>query len=335
MIRIVCFWGLFLLIGWLFGEPVLEAVVSPFVSCGPELCLDRTLYALAAAFAYAVVTLWASIVLAQRTCKPAKPPMLFAAVLTMLILAAPAHAADGPGLFTLLSFGDLGWGDELMAGLWVTIRLAVTAYITGTILGLGLALLGRAGPIGARIVLGFNAVIRGVPEILILLLLYYGGGRLIEPLLATVLAPEMVTAAASFMAGQLALGVVSAAYQGEVLRGAINSVPHGQREAGLALGLSRSRIFFRIVMPQSLRLALPGLGNLWLVMLKDTAIIAVIGANDLLRQAQFAIATTKQPFTFYMAVAVIYLVLTALSELVLRRLERRAEAGVRRGVATP
>ena len=111
----------------------------------------------------------------------------------------------------LLSWGAHGWADELASGLWVTLKLAVSAYLFGTLIGLGLALLGRQGPAGARAVLAFNALIRGVPEILILFLLYYGGGKLIEPALAALLPAEWVTAVASFLAGQLALGFRSEA----------------------------------------------------------------------------------------------------------------------------
>jgi polar amino acid transport system permease protein len=128
----------------------------------------------------------------------------------------------------------------------------------------------------------------------------------------------------------LALAVTFGAYASEVFRGAIRAIPPGQREAGRALGLSKSKIFRRITMPQVWRFALPGLGNLFLVLLKDTALVSLIGVSDLMRQADIARGVTRDSFTFYAVAAVMYLLLTVVTTAVLTSLEKRANRGVRR-----
>jgi ABC-type arginine transport system permease subunit len=123
------------------------------------------------------------------------------------------------------------------------------------------------------------------------------------------------------------LGLVSGAYGTEVLRGAVLAVPRGQSDAARAVGLSRARVFFLVVLPQAWRIALPGLGNLWMTMLKETALVSVIGLQDLVREAGLAAASTRQPFPFFAAVALGYLVLTALSMVAMVRLERHVHRG--------
>lgn len=118
-----------------------------------------------------------------------------------------------------------------------------------------------------------------------------------------------------------------------VFRGALLAVPRGHREAGLALGLSHKRIFWRLVLPQMWRVALPGLGNLFMILMKDTALVSVVGLNEIMRNSQIAVTVSKQPFTFYMAAAVIYLVLTIISMLSLNWFERRANRGFSRSRA--
>ena len=128
----------------------------------------------------------------------------------------------------------------------------------------------------------------------------------------------------------LALGLCFGAYATEVFRGALLAIPKGQREAGLALGLSAPRIFWRITLPQLWRTALPGLGNLYMILLKDTALVSLISLEELMRKAGVASNATKEPFTFYMSAAVIYLGLTALVMLALHLLEKRAGRGFAR-----
>jgi polar amino acid transport system permease protein len=133
-----------------------------------------------------------------------------------------------------------------------------------------------------------------------------------------------------FAAGVVALAMVFAAFAAEVLRGAFQAVPEGQIMAGLAIGMTKRQIFWRIKLPLLWRYALPGMGNLWLNLLKDTALVSVIALDDLMRATKVAVGVTKQPFTFYLTACLIYWALCIVSELVLAQLERRANRGVRR-----
>lgn len=131
----------------------------------------------------------------------------------------------------------------------------------------------------------------------------------------------------------MALGLCFGAYATEVFRGALLAIPRGHREAGLALGLSRPRILFRLVLPQMWRIAIPGLGNLFMILMKDTALVSVVGLEEVMRTAQVAVTSSKQPFTFFMVAACIYLTLTVLSMLALHAFEKRANRGFSRSAA--
>jgi ABC-type arginine transport system permease subunit len=117
----------------------------------------------------------------------------------------------------------------------------------------------------------------------------------------------------AFAAGVIALGLCFGAYATEVFRGAMLAIPKGHREAGQALGMSKWRIFTKLIMPQMWRIALPGLGNLFMILMKDTALVSVIGLEEIMRHAQIGVTTTKQPFTFYMVAAIMYLGMTVLA----------------------
>lgn len=225
-----------------------------------------------------------------------------------------------------------GFGAQLALGTWMTIRLAFAALA----LGLSLGLLGAVLKSSRNRLLylagdTYSTIFRGVPELVVVLLIYFGstgvlttisgwfGGGFVE------LNP--------FAAGTLALGLCFGAYATEVFRGALLTIPRGQYEAGLALGLGKSRIFWKLILPQLWRIALPGLGNLFMVMMKDTALVSVIGLEEVMRKAQVATAVTKEPFTFYLAAAVIYLCITIVAMISLQVLERRANRGIRRAHA--
>lgn len=163
----------------------------------------------------------------------------------------------------------------------------------------------------------FLALMRGLPEILVVLLIYFGSTELVEKITG-----EYVEFSA-FSCGVLALSLIFSAYASQTLRGAIQAVPTGQWESAAALGLSRSYAFVRIIMPQVWRHALPGLSNQWLVLLKDTALVSLIGVNDLMRQAELINTNEHQPFTWYGLAALIYLVITLVSQVIIRKLELR------------
>jgi putative lysine/arginine/ornithine/histidine/octopine transport system permease protein len=222
-----------------------------------------------------------------------------------------------------------GFGHQLLLGTWMTIQLALAALV----LGLSLGLLGATLKSSSFSVLRwigdiYSTIFRGIPELVVVLLIYFGstsvltaisgwfGGGYVE------LNP--------FAAGTLALGICFGAYATEVFRGALLTIPPGQMEAGQALGLGKTRIFWRVILPQLWRIALPGLGNLFMVMMKDTALVSVIGLEEVMRKAQVATAVSKQPFTFYLAAAFIYLGITVFAMVVLHVLEKRVNRGIRR-----
>ena len=233
-------------------------------------------------------------------------------------------------MLELLSYGDAGWGDEILRGALRTLQLAFGAVVLGLALGLLLAL---AQLSKSRLARGaadsFTTVLRGLPELLTLFVIYHGTSIALAGLVEW-LGFEGRIEIGQFAAATFALGVVFASFASEVFRGAFLAVPKGQIEAGLACGMSRGQIFWRIRMPQLWRYALPGLGNLWLVLLKDTSLASVIAFDELMREVRVGAETTGKPFVFFVAAAVIYLIFTALSNVVLARAERRAARGVRR-----
>ena len=229
---------------------------------------------------------------------------------------------------SLLTFGDTGWGDELLRGTLVTLQLAACVLVLGLALGLLLA----AAKLSANAALRwageiYMAFIRATPEFLILLLFYYGSERAVQALL-TLIGVCVAFEMPRFLAAVIGLAAIFSAYAAEVFRGAYLAIPVGQIEAATACGMSRWQIFSRIRLPQMWRFAIPGLGNLWMVLLKDTSLAAVIAVDDLLRQAKIGSETTRAPLTFYVAAGVIYLVLTGLSDIARDRLERRARRGM-------
>lgn len=223
-----------------------------------------------------------------------------------------------------------GFGWQLALGTWVTVRVA----LAGLALGLCLGLLGAAAKLSGfraarAIAEAYTTMVRGVPEMLLVLLAYFGATVAINSL-AVRIGYEQYIDVSPFAAGMIALGLAFGAYATEVFRGAILAVPKGQIDAARAVGMARLIMFRRILLPQVWRFALPGLGNLWLVLLKDTALISVVGLDELMRKSAIAVGYTKQPFTFYFAAALIYLGLTVISMVGLQSFERHARRGVRR-----
>lgn len=214
----------------------------------------------------------------------------------------------------------LGWSDALLLGAAVTLGLAVSAYLIGCLLGLGLLAAFRSRIRVLRIAAQlYVAVVRGVPELLAVLVVFFGGGLLWRAVTGGDLDP--------FLAGAVALGLIAAAFAAEVLRGAWNAVPPGQWDAAAALALPRRTAVLQVIAPQALRLGLPGLTNLWLIVLKDTALVSVIAVEDILRVATVASSASREPFTFYLAACLLYLVLTLASLQLQRLLPDRQAAG--------
>lgn len=198
----------------------------------------------------------------------------------------------------------------------MTLGLAVCSLVLGLFLGMLFAVLEANRFVGKPTTV-LVALLRGLPEILLVLLVYFGSSELVE-----LLTGEYIEFGA-FGCGVFALSLIFAAYASQTLRGAIQAIAKGQWESGTALGLSKGYTFLRIIMPQVWRHALPGLSNQWLVLLKDTALISLIGVDDLMRQAQLINTNTHQPFTWYGIAALIYLLVTLVSQLGIRKLELR------------
>ncbi|OCQ42708.1 ABC transporter [Aeromonas veronii] len=197
----------------------------------------------------------------------------------------------------------------LLDSAWMTLGLALASLVGGMVLALAFS----AAELSKKRALVWpvatlTTLIRGLPELLVVLFIYFGSTQVLF-----FITGEYVEFS-PFACGVLALSLLFASYATQTLRAALNAVPSGQRLAALALGLSKSRIFFRIVLPQAWRHALPGLGNQWLVLLKDTALVSLIGVNEMMRQAQMASASTYEPFTWYAAAALIYLAISLVSE---------------------
>ncbi|MEH6501341.1 MAG: ABC transporter permease [Pseudoalteromonas distincta] len=222
-----------------------------------------------------------------------------------------------------------GFGPALLEGTWMTIRLSLASVALGLLFGL----LGASAKISDNLLLrsmgGFyTSVVRGIPETLWVLMAYFGTVSLMNWLGSYFGNPYLTLS--PFVAGTLALALCFGAYATEVFRGALLSIPPGQKEAGLALGMSGPRIFWRITLPQLWRVALPGLGNLYLILLKDTALVSLITLDEIMRKAQVAANATKEPFTFYFSAALIYLGLTVIIMAALHWFERRANRGFTR-----
>lgn len=229
------------------------------------------------------------------------------------------------------SFLDLkGYGHLLIDGAMITLSVGVAAMAVALSLGI-MGALARLSSHAALRGLGttYATVIRGIPELVLMLLVYYGGTVLLQWLLSLGGGDVRVDLNA-FLAGTLVLGFVYGAYATEIFRGAFLSIPKGQVEAAHAYGMTNGQVFFRIKLPQAWRLAIPGLGNLWLTLLKATSITSVIGLTELARQADLIKAPTKMPFTVFFAASLLYLAMTAISDLVRIRAERWASSGFRR-----
>ncbi|CAK7261635.1 MULTISPECIES: ABC transporter permease [unclassified Shinella] len=217
-----------------------------------------------------------------------------------------------------------GFGDQIAAGTVTTLRVATTSLVFGIGVGLcgAMAKLSRFQII-KRLADAYTTIIRGVPELLLILILYFGGTVAMTAIFGRYVEVD------AFAAGVFSLTIVFGAYATEVFRAAIRAVPVGQIEAAQALGLSTTQTWRLVILAQMWRYALPGIGNLWLTLLKDTALISVVGLEDLMRKTGVAAGSTHDPLTFYSIAAGLYLSFTSVSLVGLTLLERRANRGVR------
>ncbi|MGO4199631.1 ABC transporter permease [Rhizobium sp. YAF28] len=236
-----------------------------------------------------------------------------------------------PGILELISFGPDGWGKALLAGAWMTILVAISGYAIGALIGTFGAWAKISGGRGLRIAAdAYTTILRGIPDLLVIYLFYFGGSAAVTAL-GRLFGAEGFLGFPGFLAGSLAVGVTSGAQFTEVFRGAFKAVHPGEIEAAIACGMGRALRFRRIVAPLTLRHALPGLGNVWQVVLKESALVSITGVAELLRQTQVAAGSTGLPFDFYVVAGAIYLIISTGSGLFLRRAEKHFSRGVRRG----
>jgi arginine/ornithine transport system permease protein len=221
-----------------------------------------------------------------------------------------------------------GYGPNILQGTLLTIELCLASLVISTALGILAALAKLSGSRVLNLIAQtYTTVIRGIPDLVLMLLIFFGGQVLINQI-APMLGYEDYIDINPFVAGVSTIGFIIGAYMAETFRGAILAVPIGQMEAGYAYGMSRFQVFSRILLPLMVRHAIPGFGNNWLVLMKTTALVSIIGLNDMVRMAALAAGATRKPFTFYLFVAINYLILTSISLLILNWLNTRYSAGI-------
>ncbi|MBU6959115.1 ABC transporter permease [Pseudomonas sp. CVAP len=231
----------------------------------------------------------------------------------------------------LSAFSLKGFGPLLLEGSWMTVKLSILSLLLSVLLGL----IGASAKLSSVKLLRipaqlYTTLIRGVPDLVLMLLIFYSLQTWLTSF-TEALGWEYIEIN-PFAAGIITLGFIYGAYFTETFRGAILAVPRGQMEAATAYGLSRAQRFRFVVFPQMMRFALPGIGNNWMVILKATALVSIIGLADLVKAAQDAGKSSYQLFFFLVLAALIYLVITSASNYVLRWLERHYAAGSREAV---
>ncbi|MBJ7552081.1 ABC transporter permease [Marinomonas ostreistagni] len=214
---------------------------------------------------------------------------------------------------SLLSFSDDGWGSALLKGALITLSLSLACLPIGLPLGMWIAINARSkNKLAKTFAALFSTVFRGLPELLTLLIIYYGCQILIQNIMESLgYSGEFIIH--TFVAAMIAFSFVFAAFSSEVWLGAFKTLPKGQYEAAFALGISKPTTFFKIILPQLIRIAIPGLSNNWLSLLKDTSLVSTISLIDLMRQTSLAVSITKEPMFFYTVACLIYLLFSALS----------------------
>ena len=220
---------------------------------------------------------------------------------------------------------------SILHGALLTMAVSLAALAVAVLLGL----LGAAARLSGRRALRvpatlYTTVIRGIPDLVLMLLVFYGGSIGLNAVIET-LGSELTIDIEPFTAGVATLGFIYGAYMTETFRGAILAIPKGQFEAAAAFGMSPGQVLLRITLPQMLRHALPGFTNNWLVLIKATALISLIGLHEMTYLAKQASAATRSPFAFFLFTAALFLVYTWLSLLLLRHLNQRYSLGVQRG----
>ena len=232
--------------------------------------------------------------------------------------------------FELVGFGPNGWGLALLTAAGVTLAVASIGFLVGALIGTFVAWAKLSRNLIARgLADGYTTVLRGIPDLLVIYLFYFGGSAALGQI-AGLFGYEGFIGVPAFATGATAIGVVSGAYQAEVFRGAYQTLARGELEAARSVGMHRWLMFRRIVAPQVLRYAIPGLGNVWQLVLKESALISVTGLVELLRQSHIAAGSTRRPFDFYLTAGALYLLITWISTILFQKAEDRSLRGIRR-----
>ena len=223
-----------------------------------------------------------------------------------------------------------GWGLALGLAALVTLAVSVSALCVGAVFGVLAAWSKLAGGRTLHIVADtYTTVLRGIPDLLVIYLFYFGGSSALGAI-GRLFGYDGFIGLPAFATGAIAVGLISGAYQAEVYRGANLFIAKGELEAARAVGMNRMLLFRRIILPQALRFAIPGLGNCWQMALKESALISVTGLVELLRQSYIAAGSTRRPFDFYITAAILYLAVTWASTYLFQRAERYSMRGLRR-----
>ncbi len=231
----------------------------------------------------------------------------------------------------ILSWGDNGWGDEFFYATLITISVATCSFLFGIILAISAAAMKLSRYRSLRLAANiYTTVVRGIPELLVIYLIFYGGSTIMMAIAKGVFNYQEFIELPVFIMGVFCIGLSSGAYSTEVIRGAVLAVPVGTIEAAKAIGMNSWLRFRRILIPQVARYALPGLGNVWQLTLKETALISVIGLAEIVRISEIGAGSEKQPFTFFITGLVLFLVVASLSNRGYLKLETWANRGVRR-----
>ena len=234
------------------------------------------------------------------------------------------------GLLNILSFGDGGWARALLAASAMTLAVSICGYLLGAVIGGFAAWAKISGGSVLRIVAdAYTTVLRGIPDLLVIFLFYFGGSAMVTAI-GRLFGAQGFIGFPSFLAGTVAIGICCGAQHTEVFRGAFKAVNPGEIEAARACGMNLSLRFRRIVAPLTFRYAIPGLGNVWQVVLKESALVSVTGLTELLRQSQTGAGSTGLPFDFYLIAGAIYLVISTLSSSLMHVADARASRGLRR-----
>jgi octopine/nopaline transport system permease protein len=227
----------------------------------------------------------------------------------------------------VVGFGPLGWGPTLLAGAVMTIVVALCGYAIGILIGIfGAWAKVSGGRLVRSLAQAYTTILRGVPDLLVIYVVYFGGSAILTRIWSFYGAGGFVNFP-GFIAGSLAVGITSGALNTEIFRGGLSAVSRGEIEAAQAFGMSRFLRFRRILAPLVLRHALPGLGNSWISVIKESSLLSVTGVAELMRQTQVAAGSTNRPFDFYIAAGILYVTLAAASGVLVLLAERHFSRG--------